>query len=432
MPYHIYNAISNTITSIAWISSPLLALLPRNFSYRIQERLANYKRSEPNLTKPVIWFHAASVGESRVVENILPQLIKLTDNKFDIVITLTTPHGHQVATNTMGSQATVFMAPLDNKRIIKKFLTIFAPRIFIGVETEFWPITLNEIKKRKIAACLINGRISDKSFRIYRSRLFINLINKAITVFNKIATISEQDKEKFISLGIDEEKIIVSGNSKYNSKPKKDPAATKRKYREILQADDESLIWICGSTRPGEEEALITVYQQLKPEWHDKFIWVMAPRHINRVKEIKELLDKSGIKAETLSLVRETGKKSRVIIVDSIGELSDIYSAGDFCYCGGSLMDYGGHNIMEIIQWGIPPYFGPYMGDFRDGVKMVLEKRAGFQIKDKQQLADLLSFHYKDPKGKKEYQQACMAAKNLAWQGSSAIRQQAEMIFSLL
>ena len=187
-------------------------------------------------------------------------------------------------------------------------------------------------------------------------------------------------------------------------------------------------VFISGSTRSGEEELLIPVFRRLirmNSDWH----WIVAPRHLRRLDRVEGLLTKAGLDTARLSHCRRERQPARAILVDTMGELCNLYGAADLHFCGGSLVNRGGHNIMEVVRWGMPVYFGPFMEDFQDAADMVLAAGAGFQVRDAEELARLFTRRQADPA---QHRRAGRAAAGLSRTLIRTVEDQSEMVLGLL
>jgi len=405
--------------------APLVRVFGPRFAYGLAARMGRYQNSTENRPggEKRIWFHAASVGEVQAAVKLIEELEGQGDRHF--FLTVTTEQGHRVAEQKLFGRATCLLAPLDVPFVVRRALRRIRPDLFICVETELWPALLTEIHRAGVKMCLVNGRMSERSFgRYLRIKGFMHQL---LAGFSAVAVIGPEDRDRFAALGVAGDRIRVSGNSKYAHNVV-DRNQMRSRYRLRLGLAD-AVVFICGSTRTGEEELLIPVYERLRRECGKQLVWIIAPRHLERIPALQALCLRRRLDTVLLSDCREGNRSADIIVVDTMGELADLYAAGDFDFCGGSLVGQGGHNIMEIVRWGLPVYFGPHMEDFRDAVRLVLPAGAGFQAADVGTLAGVLSTHMGN---QKLYEQACRAARDLSALQSDAVRQQAEMVRGLL
>ena len=318
-------------------------------------------------------------------------------------------------------QVSCELAPLDTPQAVRQALRTVRPDAYVCLETELWPTMLRETSRAGIPLLLLNGRLSERSFRRYR--LLRGFMTDLLKGFTAVGVIREEDGERYRRLGVAAERIKVCGNLKYDM-PAADAGAMRDKYRLLLKADGKK-VFICGSTRTGEEELLLLVYRRLRVETAAGLLWIIAPRHLKRLDEVRRLLHEAGLEYELFSDCATKGRNKDIVLVDSLGELTDLYAAADVSFCGGSLVNKGGHNIMEPVRWHRPVCFGPFMQDFADAAEMVLAAGAGFQACDAEELADCLSTLLRD---EQLYAQACQAAERLAAAQQGSAQRQAELV----
>ena len=371
----------------------------------------------------LIWIHAASMGEIQAAGNLIA-ILKTTLHKAGFLLTVTSSQGWHYARRHSGRGVTVTMAPLDVPMIVNRVIRLVRPNLFVSVETELWPVLLSSMRKNDIPMLMVNGRLSARSARLYG--LVRGTMTELLAGFETLCVISERDRQRFLGLGVQAKRIRVCGNSKYGG-IRDDGEKIRDDLRKRLGLGQRP-VFISGSTRRGEEEILIPVFQALcrhGSDWH----WILAPRHLRRLEEVEKILTSHGLALTRLSSHPPGRRPAPVILVDRMGLLSDLYAAADRHFCGGSLVDKGGHNIMEVIRWGQPVYFGPHMDDFQDAAAMVLESGAGFQVRNGEELRSLFEKHIARPH---LHEQARQGARTLAGRLGQAARQQADAILERL
>jgi len=423
--YRLYTFFGTCCFLLFYPLSPLVKKIGGRFAYGLDERLGQYhgSASDPFVEKKRIWLHAASVGEVQVAENLITELNRHGD--FYFFITVMTEQGRKIAQKKFSESVTCLMAPLDVPCLVRRALSYIRPDIFVCVETELWPALLGGVHGAGVAMVLVNGRLSERSFRRYE--MVRGLMRRLLAGFSAVSVIRPQDGERFAALGAPGERIQVSGNSKFSYQPA-DWKEVRNRYRRRLGLG-EARVFICGSTRTGEEELLLPVYEKLRAECRGRLVWIIAPRHLERIPSLLAFFARKHLDAALFTRCPEGKCPADILIVDCMGELADLYATGDFNFCGGSLVGNGGHNIMEAVRWGRPVFFGPHMQDFTDAVGMVVSVDAGFQVVDADELAALLVRYLRNGE---LYEQACQAARKLSGQQCVAVREQAEMICRLL
>jgi len=306
---------------------------------------------------PVIWIHALSVGE---VTSALPLVKAIRDDlpSAVIVFTAATYSGKRVAeTLILPHVDHILSSPFDLWFAVRRYITAIRPDLFILVETDFWPNWLWQLKVQKIPAMLVNGRISEKSFAAYKRFLFFFR-----PIFRCFALLSMQtvgDADKMVSLGLEPERVITLGNLKYDMDTENTNGTIVD--RASLAVDANRIIWVCGSTHPGEEEILLAAFRKLTGN-NDLFL-ILAPRDVSRGSELVALARRFDLEARTRRS-RATG--GNVLILDTIGELASCYGLARMAFVGGSLVAQGGHNPIEPAANGVPVLFGSHMEDFAE------------------------------------------------------------------
>jgi 3-deoxy-D-manno-octulosonic-acid transferase len=377
-------------------------------STKIQEKLAEaIKRRATEAKSPVIWIHALSVGE---VTSAVPLIKALRADRAETVIILTvaTSSGKKTAENLLSSSVELILfSPFDFRFAVHRYIAVLQPDIFIQVETDFWPNWLSLLKKKGIPALLVNGRVSEKSFIAYQRFAFFFR-----PVFCSFAVLSMQTKEdcrKMGLLGVPAERIIALGNLKYDM----EQSGKHQTERPVMAVEKETLLWICGSTHPGEEKILFSALAQLlaqqgQQKGAEQLILILAPRDINRGQELVDLAASFGLQADLRS--RDKGNKytGKVLILDTLGELAHCYGQADFAFVGGSLVPQGGHNPIEPAIHGIPVLFGPHMEDFSEIAQELLICEGGKTV-DEDSLIETLGLLLRDKEERDTMGQAAHA-----------------------
>ena len=422
MLHLLYSAVGTVLHPILLACRPLFEQLGGRWAYGLTERLGRYPQLAAGPGERLLWLHASSVGEVQAALVLLDELTRsCTDLR--ILLTTTTEQGHRLAASRLGPRITCLMAPLDLAPAVGRALRAVRPDLYVCLETELWPVMLTRLRRAGVPMALVNGRLSERSCRRYRH--IRSTMARLLNGFASLAVITEADARRFAALGADPARIRVCGNLKYDM-PADDPATTRRVSRARLGVDDETVL-VCGTTHEGEEEQLLTLYRRLAER--GPLVFVLAPRHLERVEAVSGLLGRAGIDCDRFSRVQAGGRTAPAVLVDTMGDLADLYAGGDVLFCGGSLVDRGGHNIIEAARWGRPVYFGPHMKDFRDAAEMLVEAGGGFQVSDVDALATLVLAHLDDPD---RYALACDRAAAAAAAQRGAVRRQVDLVCRLL
>lgn len=317
------------------------------------------------------WLHALSVGE---ITSAVPLLAALRQHWPDcrIIVTVTTSSGEKLAHKLLETTVDhILPAPLDFWPTLHHYIRLIQPDIYIHVETDFWPNQLTMMKTRSIPTILVNGRISSHSLNSYNKYRFF--FSPIFNSFDRLCMQTEQDRSNMLAFGIEGSRLHTLGNLKFDT-----PIVKKQGNGEIpALLPTGKKIFTAGSTHPGEEKLIITAYRRLKNSNSDLFL-VIVPRNPDRAEEIATLAADAGMRAQLRSEnLHDT--RSDLLIVDTIGELIDVYRASWAAFVGGSLVPSGGHNPIEPALFGIPVLFGPHMEDFSE-ISSGLSKSGGGSV----------------------------------------------------
>lgn len=365
------------------VLSPYLLLRSRRYWPTLADRLGYSKL--PQLQK-TIWIHAVSVGEVRSVEKLIEKIRKQLPNR-PIAVSTTTPTGQELARARRDIIDHSFYFPIDTPGAIRRTLDRVRPDLVIIAETEIWPNFLRLCREQKIPVMMINGRISDRSLpRYLRMRRWLGQILDNYVV---LGMQSETDRRRIQSIGADADRVTVFGNLKYDvdsSNRGIDP-----KLASFLQEWRE--LWIAASTTPGEDELVLDAFSILRTS-RPGLKLMIAPRHPERSEEILGLIRSRGWKA-----LRRTALQgdSDVLVLDTIGELASTFEYASVVFMGGSLVERGGHNVLEPARHSKPVIFGPHMENFRDIERLFLDANAGIQIPNASELAPAVAKVLDDP-----------------------------------
>ena len=317
--------------------------------------------------KRVIWLHAVSVGEVMAVEPFIREWL-VSVPEYDLLLTTVTPTGQRIAKKIAGERIHVCYFPFDLTPVVKRFLDLFKPVCVLLVETEIWPNLLTEAKARNIPVGVINARLSERSFKRYR--IFPWLFKPLWEKLDFVLAQSEGDAGRFKRLGIAEESVRDMGNMKFDQAEwSQENAVEIAGLRQAWGYAAGDLVWIAGSTHPGEEEALMAIFKTLR-ERFPTLKMIFAPRHIERSKGLLRQLEKYGF-SMALSVGRKEGSGSggqrsapQVQILDQLGVLKNLYGIADLVFMGGSLIPHGGQNPIEPARFSKAIIHGPHVFNF--------------------------------------------------------------------
>ncbi len=330
-----------------------------------------------------IGVHAVSVGETLAVVRLVQSLQEQYPSR-KIFLSHVTPAGRVAGETRLPGVTGRFYLPLDWSWCVRRMLDRIRPALLLIVETELWPNLLREARKFGSRVILVNARLSDRSFRGYR--LVRPLMRRVLEPIEWICAQTERDAERFRSLGARPERVVVTGNLKFDVKSPE--VAVAKELRKALGDVLRIPVIVAASTMPGEEALLLEAWTEIRRR-HSRAVLILAPRHPPRFEEVARFLalqHKSFIRRTDLG--KGGGKLSvqlaspEILLLDSIGELAGIFELADLVIMGGSLVPTGGHNLIEPAYWGKAIIFGPHMENFRDVAQLFLQVGAGVQVRN--------------------------------------------------
>lgn len=327
----------------------------------------------------IIWFHAASVGESLSILKLIDQLLYLQKDA-TILVTTGTVTSAKLLGKMLPHRCIHQFIPLDVPFWVKRFLTHWQPNLAIFIESELWPNLIRAIKKQHIPLLLLNARISRKSFQYWRYLPFSS--KKILEAFDACFTSSTQSAHHLRKLGAPH--VYLSCNLKFG--------ANKLEYKEeefnrLKNICEKRIVWAATSTHPGEEEIIFAVHKELK-EFFPRLLTILAPRHPNRASEIVQKIQEEGLTFMRRSQNEYPRQKTDLWVVDTLGDLGLVYSLARISFIGGSLVPIGGHNPLEALNLGSAIVMGPYIESLQD-VKENLNE-AFLSVRNKEELIDIL------------------------------------------
>ncbi len=299
-----------------------------------------------------LWVHAVSVGEV-LAADLFIRALKRRHPGLRVVVSTITDTGQKVARERLSSMAEIVYLPFDLKFILKRAIAGLRPFLFVNIETEMWPNLFWCMKDAGVPVLMLNVRISEGSFRGYKRIGFF--MKKVLEVVDIVCVQDEEYAGRIRELGVPEDRVKVTGNFKFDVSL----SGGKPSWGGLISGP----VIVAGSTHRGEEDLMIAVYEKLKMEFKELNL-IIAPRHPERFKEVEELLLQKGVPFVMRSSLKDTGVSGSVVLLDTIGELSGVYSMADVAVMGGSFIEHGGQNPLEPACWGKPVVCGPHMENF--------------------------------------------------------------------
>lgn len=373
----LYRIVSAIIFFILWPYGRVWALWG---SKKWQGRLGLLETAGP----VDLWIHAASVGETKIAGYLIDYLEhKRPDIK--VFLSTMTDAGQKIADKIRNQKVNTGYFPIDSGFVVKRYLNQVRPKMLVITETEIWPNLLEECFVQGIPVILVNGRMSDRAFKKYRLVGF--MLTKILSKYDRIFVKSDLDRKKFLSFGISEESTVLAGDMKFDAPLVRSSEKTINDIRRRLGAAETDFLLVAGSTRPGEETLLLQMFEILSHSGKPIKL-VLAPRHLSRIEEIKSEL---SFKKMEFAMYGSGNGTAPVTLVDKMGELDNLYPAADLAFVGGTLVNVGGHNILEPVWSQTPVVFGPHINNIVDAKDYVLQNNFGAMVDSIDNMKDLIN-----------------------------------------
>lgn len=336
----------------------------------------------------VLWIHAVSLGE---VSAIVPFVTTLHHRypAVKIIISTVTETGREAVRQRLAGIATHCFLPLDYPWIVNRFIAALNPIGFLVVETELWPNLLRALSRKGIPSVLINGRLSSRSFSRYRwIRPFMRQILSTVSLG---LLQSGRDERRFIELGASPDRMRRTGNMKFDLAMNGGVASQPPAERSALGVSEDERLIVAGSTHPTEEEILLDSYRDLIRSFPN-VILLLAPRHIERSDVLAQTIKDFGFlpvrRSRLLEGVTPEARGPRVILLDTRGELAQVYGLAFMTFVGGTLVPVGGHNLLEPPVWGKPVCFGPHTDHCHEIAELLIESGGGIRVRNGRELTE--------------------------------------------
>jgi 3-deoxy-D-manno-octulosonic-acid transferase len=345
-----------------------------------------------------IWIHAVSVGEALTVRALVTDLRRRYPN-LRVFLSTTTLAGQQVARRSVPDVDSVFYFPFDLSFIVRRTLRLVKPRLFIMMETEIWPNLLRQCKRIGVATVMVNGRISSRSYPRYR--LVRPFFRKVLADVDRFCMQSDESARRLVNMGAEPGRVVVTGSLKFDSLQV--PGATtiegrgqNRVLRYFRMSAGRPVI-VAGSTMGDEEEIVLQAFRRIRASVPNLLL-VIAPRNPERFGDVLQLAkNQAFVTARRSDLPIDAEPRAEVVVLDTIGELAQVYQIATAVFVGGSLVANGGHNILEPAVFGKPVVFGSHMENFREIADAFVAHGAGIQVSTARGLEEALLALLTDP-----------------------------------
>ena len=369
----------------------------QKFLGRIPRRWRILKNRSESANTKIVWFHAVSVGEVKLLRPLL-QKIRETQPDWCCVISTTSKTGMDLATQMFGNDWTVFYCPLDFSWAVEQAFQRLKPDALVLVEQELWPNLISTAKKNGVKLAIVNGRFGEGGYKRY---LWIRpVISQMLRQFDLIAPQNELYAGWFRRLGVSSEVIRITGSIKFDgaNTDRNNPETERLKHLAGISEDD--IVFLAGSTQFPEETFAVECYEHLKRDF-PRLRLIIVPRHPERFGEVATMLDNKEIHWERRSALadgrRQTADGSRVLLVDTVGELGGWWGTATIAYVGGSMGKRGGQNMIEPAAYGAAVCFGPNTKNFRDIVEMMLRDNAAQVVHDQREMEQFVRRCLEEP-----------------------------------
>lgn len=368
-----YNFLRNLILILL---KPFISKTRREFiNKRLNQDFSELKNEE------YIWIHCSSVGEVNLSENLLMRFYSIF--KKNILISTFTDTGYETAQKKYSKYEKIKLIyfPLDDRKNIKRILDIIDLKLLVLIETELWPNIISAAKNNEARVIMVNGRISDKSFGRYQKLKF--LFKDALKNIDHFYMQSLRDKDRIIELGAEETKVENVGNLKFDLSLEKYSEEELDEYRDFLNIGNRK-VFVAGSTRTGEDEIILDVFEKL-----ENYILILVPRHLDRLEKIETLLQERNFKYIKYSEIKNKtyieNKTYDIILADKMGILRKFYAISDVAFVGATLVNIGGHSLLEPLFYKKLPIFGKYTQNIKEIAKEALDRKIGYKVETREE-----------------------------------------------
>jgi 3-deoxy-D-manno-octulosonic-acid transferase len=351
---------------------------------RLGERQGHPSRARPE--GHLVWVHGASIGETL---SLLPVVERLTQRGVAVLVTSGTRTSASLIARRLPPGAVHQFVPVDVPRYVRRFLDHWQPDLALVAESEIWPNMVIALDQRRIPLVLVNGRMSDRSFR--RWQRLPHIIGSLLERFALCLAQTPGDAERLARLGAP--RVLVSGNLKFDSAP---PPADPRVVAHLSGLVAGRPVWLAASTHPGEESAVVAVHRALA-QHHPHLLTIVAPRHPHRGEEVAAIAARAGLRAGRRSQGMHPDRATDVYVADTVGEMGLFYRLANIVLMGGTLAPVGGHNPIEPAKLGAAILHGPHVHNAMEIYAAVDEARGALMVKDSAGLARAVSRLLSDP-----------------------------------
>jgi 3-deoxy-D-manno-octulosonic-acid transferase len=416
----LYTLLLYLVTPLVLLYLFLRGLRDREYLRRWPERFGRF--AAPTRSGGIV-VHAVSLGEVNAASVMVQELRRRYPDE-PLYLTTLTPTGSARVRELFGDAVFHVYAPLDLPGSVRRFLSRVKPRLLIIMETEIWPNLYHQAAASGVPILIANARISQRSINGYRR--LRRLTGTALANVSRFAAQSDLDAERLIEIGAAAERVVVSGNMKFDVRMA--PSLAEQGEAMRVGWGTHRLVLVAGSTHEDDEKPLLQAFSRLLPTFPDALL-ILVPRHPERFARTEQLARQAGLDVALRSEGISCPSGTQCFVVDAMGELPLFYAAGDVAFVGGSLDTTGGHNVLEPAALSKPVLVGPHTANFADITHQLLEAGAAMRVTDAATLEEAVQQLFNGPELRDRMGRAGFA---LVQNGQGAVGRTLEMIASLL
>jgi len=372
-------------TIAALLLAPVLVLAAALNLWSIRQRLSLPTDLREDSEQPLVWFHAASVGEVAGMTAVV-KAFRAAYPAYGIAISTMTPTGLDRARQSIPDANCSFLLPFDIPFFMGGLLKRLQPAAIVLLEGELWPSLLHAARNAGCPVALVNGRMSDRSYP--RNRWARPLLHRMLSGISLIGAQTALDARRLKDFGADPDRVAVTGNLKFDQAASVVPQS-RTELRRQLGLSDDARVFIAGCPRPVTEEHAVLDACVAVHAAHPDVTIIWAPRHLDRLDDVEEMLNGADLPWLRRSALGETSAAPPpVILLDTLGELATLYGVADIAFVGATLVPLGGHNLLEPASHGVPVLFGPNTQNVSTSADALLTFGGGTEVHDGTELAE--------------------------------------------
>jgi 3-deoxy-D-manno-octulosonic-acid transferase len=402
---YLYSALFYALMPFILVRMLLRSRSAPAYKERLAERLGFFPTPEDWGTRQTdgrtIWVHAVSVGETLAAAPLIENLLQRYP-QYSLVVTTTTPTGSERVKALFGERVFHVYAPWDMPGAVKRFVNKIRPALLLIMETELWPNMLHYAHAAGCRIVLANARLSRKSAKGYAR--FDRLTRGMLTQLDVVACQSRPDGDRFLALGLQSWQLHITGSIKFDLELDGELRAGATQLRDSWGIKQRSIV-VAASTHPGEDEQILTAFAQLRRSV-DNCLLVIVPRHPERFDSVYAQCVAAGWNVQRRSSGIAPGPADDIVVGDTMGELLLMLGCSSVAVIGGSLVNHGGHNVLEAAAWGVPVVTGPHMFNFSAISDLLVEAGAMTRLTDPHELGDCLTALLQNPQRRQDMGEA--------------------------